>query len=141
MLAACAVAFLALGALRSAPAFVACGVLLFGAEYATFLRSRSEVDRWAPLVAAALFLVVELGYRAVERDGGQPEGAVRRRDVATVLAAALASVGLGGLLLAAAGGADAGLGLEAVGAVSAVLVIGTVVGLVARSRDQAQLEP
>jgi hypothetical protein len=119
-------------ALRS-PALVAWAVGLGGAEYAVFLGFRTTVDRWAPLVAAALFLAAELGCRASESADPAPEGEVVLRGVFWVVGGVLAATALGSILLAAAGGANAGLGFEALGVAATIAALAFLVGVVARA--------
>jgi hypothetical protein len=116
---------------------MAWAVALCGTEYGVFLGLRGTVDRWAPLVAAALFLGAELGFRATERSASAPAGAVVLRSALWLAAGVAGTAALGAVLLAAAGGAAAGLGLEALGVGAAVLALGLVVTLVARTRDSS----
>jgi hypothetical protein len=115
------------------PGLVAWAVALCGAEYAVLLAFRTTVDRWAPLVAGALLLVAELGFRATE-----PPEPVAERDVVVrgslwLAGSVLAAVALGSILLAAAGGASAGLGFEALGVAATIAALAFLVGVVARS--------
>ena len=125
----CAVAAVAL---RWGP-LVAWAVALCGAEYAVFLALRATVDRWAPLVAAALFLAAELGYRACESADPTPERDVVLRSTLWLAGALLAATALGSILLAAAGGDEAGLGFEALGVAATVAVLAFLVAVVARA--------
>jgi hypothetical protein len=117
----------------SAP--TAWAVALCGTEYGVFLGLEDgTVDRWAPLVAVALFLAAELGFRGAERSGPAPERAVVLRSALWLSAGVVGTAVLGALLLAAAGGAGGGVGLAAVGVAATVAVLALVVGVVARSR-------
>jgi hypothetical protein len=116
------------------PALAAWGLAASGTEYGLFLGFRGgTVDRWAPLVAAALFLAAELGYRALEPPEPVPERTVVLRGVAWLLGGVLGTTAVGSVLLAAAGGGTAGLGLEALGAAAAVTALGLVVAVVWRA--------
>jgi hypothetical protein len=127
------VAFSAALALRW-PALAAWGLAACGTEYGLFLGFRGgTVDRWAPLVAAALFVAAELGYRVVEPPEPVPERAVVLRATGWLLAGVLGTAVAGSVLLAAAGGGSGGLGLEALGAAAAVTVLALVVGVVWRA--------
>ena len=106
-----------------------------GAGYAVFLGLRGgTVDRWAPLVAAALFLAAELGYRTTEGSDSALERAVLVRSTLWLVAGAVGAAGLGSVLLAASGGVRAGQGLEALGVAAAVGAVAIVVSVVARAR-------
>jgi hypothetical protein len=116
------------------PALAAWGLAASGTEYGLFLGFRGgTVDRWAPLVAAAVFLAAELGYRALEPPEPVPERTVVLRGVAWLLGGVLGTTLVGSVLLAASGGGTAGLGLEALGASAAVTALGLVVAVVWRA--------
>ena len=124
-------------ALRRASA-VFLAVAACAAEYGAFLGLQgTTVDRWAPLVAAALLLAAELGSRAAERSQPAPERAVVIRTLLWLLASTAAATALGAGLLAAAGAATGGLRLEAVGIAAAIVAVATPVALVARTRDSS----
>ena len=117
------------------PETVAWAIAFSGAEYAVFLALRGgTVDRWAPLVAAALFGAAELGYRATEGSHSALEGAVVLRSILWLVVAAGGAAALGSILLTASGGARAGLGFEALGVAAAVGALAIVVSVVARAR-------
>jgi len=115
------------------PALLAWAIVLVGAEYAVFLEFRSTVDRWAPLFAGAVFLAAELGYRAIEPPDPVSERDVVARGVLWLAGEVLTAVALGSVLLAAAGGANAGLGFEALGVLATVAALSFLVVLVARA--------
>jgi hypothetical protein len=115
------------------PALLAWAIALVGAEYAVFLSFRTTVDRWAPLVAGVVFLAAELGYRAIEPSDPVPERDVVARGALWLVGGVLTAVALGSVLLAAAGGANAGLGFEALGVVATVAALSFLVGVVARA--------
>ena len=119
-------------ALRS-PALVAWAIGVGGAEYAVFLGFRTTVDRWAPLVGAALFLAAELGFRASESADPAPEGDVVLRGAFWLMGGVLAAIAVGSILLAAAGGANAGLGFEALGVAATIAALAFLVAVVARA--------
>jgi hypothetical protein len=125
--------FAAALALRS-PGLVAWAIALCGAEYAVFLGFRTTVDRWAPLVAAAVFFAAELAYRVTESSSDPaPERDVVVRSSLWLAGGVLAATALGSVLLAAAGGANAGLGFEALGVAATVAALAVVVAVVARA--------
>jgi hypothetical protein len=115
------------------PGLVAWAIALCGTEYAVVLGFRTTVDRWAPLVAAGLFLAAELGYRAAESADPVPESEVVVRSAFWLLGGVLVSIALGSVLLAAAGGADAGLGFEALGVAATIAALAFLVAVVARA--------
>jgi hypothetical protein len=107
---------------RFAPA-VAVAVALLGAGYVLLLGfERDTLDVHAPLVAAALLAVAELGYWALELHGAvadEPGTYLRRGAILALLL--LATVGLGAGLLALVGAVSAGgLALDLLGVVAAV---------------------
>jgi hypothetical protein len=119
---------------RRAPVFLA--VAISATEYGAFLGlGAPAVDRWSPLVAAALFLAAELAYRATERSQPAPERAVFLRSLLWLFASAAGAAAVGAGLLAAAAGATGGLGSEALGVAAAIAALATLVALVARTRD------
>ncbi|MCA1657519.1 MAG: hypothetical protein LC713_07420, partial [Actinobacteria bacterium] len=87
----------------------------------------------APLVAAGLFVVAELGDRASSRAGGTAEPALALRSAAWLVAGLIGTVALGAVLLGAAGAAKAGVGLEALGVAAAVGALGLLVALLTRA--------
>jgi hypothetical protein len=107
---------------RFAPA-VPGAVALLGAEYVLLLGfERDTLDVHAPLVAAALLTVAELGYWAMELHGAvadEPGSYLRRGAILAFLL--LATVGLGTALLALVGAVSGGgLALDLLGAAAAV---------------------
>jgi hypothetical protein len=124
--------FVAALAFRS-PGLVAWAIGLCGAEYAVFLGFRTTVDRWAPLVGGSVLLAAELGFRATEPPDPVAEPDVVVRSLLWLAGSVLAAVALGSILLAAAGGANAGLGFEALGVVATIATLAFLVGVVARA--------
>lgn len=113
---------------------LAWGFVLFGAEYAVFLRLRPDaVDARAPLVAAGLLVAAELAFDSVAPEGGRRERALVVSELLTLLGAAFATVLTGGVLLVVAGTATSGVTLEAVGAFAAVCAVGAL-ARIARGR-------
>ena len=107
------------------PAPMAAYSVLFGAEYAVFLRLRPDaVDSRAPLVAAGLLLAAELAFGAVAAEGGRYERSLVAAEALMLLGAAFATILAGGVLLVIAGTVNAGVALEAVGAFAAVCAVG-----------------
>ena len=109
-------------AFRLAPA-VPGAVALLGAEYVLLLGfERDTLHVHAPLVAAALLTVAELGYWAMELHGAvadEPGTYLRRGAILALLL--LATVGLGTALLALVGAVSGGgLALDLLGVAAAV---------------------
>jgi hypothetical protein len=103
---------------------IAWGFVLFGAEYAVFLRLRPDaVDSRAPLVAAGLLLAAELAFGAVAVESGRYGNSLVVAEALTLVGAAFATVLAGGFLLVIAGTVSAGITLEAVGAFAAVCAV------------------
>jgi len=117
--AACAAAALAVGlALRFAPA-IPLAVALLGVEYVALLGFEGEaIDLRAPLVAAALYSVAELGYWSLELHGPvADEPGTHLRRVTLLAGFLLATVALGVGLLALVEAVTArGAALDALGA-------------------------
>jgi hypothetical protein len=106
---------------------VAAAAIVFGAEYAVYLRLDTDaVDARAPLVAAALVGFVELAFRAAAFRGGRGERALLIREAAAVTVAAFGAALVAGILLVAAGTFGSSLMLEVLGAAAGVLAIGVV---------------
>ncbi len=118
---------------------LACALIAFGGEYAAFLLlSSGAVDARAPVVAAALLVVAELGYWSLER--GIPAAPLRvvLRRLAMLLALASASVPVGILVLAASGASlGRGLVLEAAGVAAAAAAVAFVARLSRRGGETA----
>jgi hypothetical protein len=125
--------FFVVGVALRVPGLTAWSVVLCGVEYALVLGFRTTVDRWAPIVAAALFVAAELGFRCTEPVEPAPDRDVVLRSILWLAGGALVAVAVGSILLAAAGGANAGLGLEAVGVAATVAALAFLVGVVARA--------
>lgn len=121
--AVCAAAALAAGlAFRFAPA-IPLAVALLGVEYVALLGFEGEaIDVRAPLVAAALYAVAELGFWSLELRGPvAAEAGTHLRHVAVLAGFLLATVALGVGLLALVEAVTArGAALDALGAVAAV---------------------
>jgi hypothetical protein len=116
------------------PSLLPVGLAGVGASYALFLAFRAGgVDPRAPLVAGAFFAAAELAYWAVERRLGPGDGIVLRR-VAFIGAGTLATALVGSAFLVLAAGVRAGVGLEALGLLAAVLALGALAFLAARAR-------
>lgn len=110
------------------------GLALVGASYGVFLAVRNgAVDRWAPAVAAALFVAAELGYWSLERSPSRSERAVLLRRVEGVLGAAVVTALVGTLVLVVATGAAGGIALEAAGVAAAVLAVAAIARLASRA--------
>jgi hypothetical protein len=110
------------------------GIALVGASYCVFLAVRNgAVDRWAPAIAAALYVAAELGYWSLERSPSRSERAVVLRRLAGLAAAAFVTALVGGLVLVVATGAAGGVALEAAGVVAATLTVATIARLASRA--------
>jgi hypothetical protein len=110
------------------------GIALVGASYGVFLAVRNgAVDRWAPAVAAALFVAAELGYWSLERSPSRSERAVVFRRLAGLAGAAVVTALLGALVLVVATGASGGVALEAAGVAAAVLAVAAIARLASRA--------
>jgi len=120
-----------------APAVVAWGVALLGAEYATALLLRGgTIDPLAPVVAVGLLLVAEFAYWSTEPHPPGDRGIARRRLQRLVLLALVAG-GVSAIVLAVSEAAGrGGLGLEAIGVAAAAGAL-AVVALLARSAGKA----
>jgi hypothetical protein len=114
------------------------GLVGAGSAYGAFLSLRSGgIDTRAPAVAAALFVASELAYWSTERRSWRSEQDVVSRRLGLLVAAALATAVLGGLLLLIASGRRAGLGEEGAGVLASVLILTVVALLARRSRNSA----
>jgi hypothetical protein len=112
-------------------------VLALGGGYATALAiDGGPLDGRAPVVAAALFLVAELGYWSLElRDAVADEAGAHLRRIGLLSALALGALAVGAALLALVDTDPlGGVGLEALGAVAAVAAL-ALVALGARRAD------
>lgn len=118
------------------PSLLPWGLAGVGACYAVFLGLRAgTVDPRAPFVAAAFFAAAELSFWSVERLESRGEGAVLVRRLLLIGSGALVTAVLGGLLLVLAAGVSAGLELEAIGVLAAVVTLVIVAGLAARASE------
>jgi len=108
-------------------------VALGGGYAGSLLLGADRLDGFAPVYAACLITVGELAYWSLGSTGDEPAGVLRR--LLTVLALALASLVVGGLVLASGelslGG---GLVLETAGMAAAVGAMALVALLAGRRR-------
>jgi hypothetical protein len=122
-----AVVLLAGGLALRRPLAVPLAVLALGGGYAAALGLEgAALDGRAPVVAAALFLVAELGYWSLELRGAiaeEPGAYLRRVGLLSTLVLGTLAVGAGLLALVDAG---EGVGLEALGAAAAVAALALV---------------
>jgi hypothetical protein len=110
------------------------GIALVGASYGVFLAVRNgAVDRWAPGVAALLFVAAELGYWSLERSPSQSERVVVLRRIAGLAGSAIVTALVGALVLVVATGATGGVALEAAGVAAAVLAVAAITRLASRA--------
>ncbi|MBA3348269.1 MAG: hypothetical protein H0T13_06880 [Actinobacteria bacterium] len=126
--AALAAVLLAAGLALRRPTVVLLAVLVLGAGYATALAiDGGPLDGRAPVVAAALFAVAELGHWSLElRDTVADEAGAHLRRIGLLSALALGSLAVGSGLLAVVD-AGGGVRFEALGAVAAVAALAIVV--------------
>ncbi len=136
MIGAVGVAVLAAALVLRIPALVAPALALLGAEYAgLFLVRGDTLDVRAPLYGAAFLVVAELGFAALELRAGRPEPGLVPRRAAMLVGAAAAGVIVGLVVLAAAATPlNGGIGLEAVGIASAVVLVAALGRAAVRSR-------
>jgi len=127
---------LAAGAVWPLPSLLGPALVVLLAEHAVVLLGRGDrVDAAAPLVGAGLLLYAELACWTQEaRPAVRDEPAVTRARVAVLSASVAGAVGLGAVLLLAAGlpGGD-GLTRLAVGVVAATLSLGLVAAVARRT--------
>lgn len=110
------------------------GVAGVGAAYAVYLAlSNGAVEARAPAVAAALFIVAELGFWSLERSPSRSERAVLLRRLAGLVVGAVVTALAGSLILVLATGASGGVGLEAAGVAAAVLAVAAIARLAVRA--------
>lgn len=110
------------------------GVALVGASYGVYVALRNgSVDARAPVVAAALFAVAELGFWSLERAPSPSEGSVLARRVAALAGGVVLTPFLGSLLLVLTTGVTGGVGLEAAGVAAAVLALAAIARLASRA--------
>jgi hypothetical protein len=113
------------------PSLLVLGLAGVGAAYAVFLALRTGgVDANAPAVGAGLFVAAELGFWSLEP---RLRTVLLRRLVFIVLLG-LGSALVGSLILVASAGVSGGVGLEALGVVAAVAVLGAIAVLAVRAR-------
>ena len=109
-------------------------VALVGGSYGVDVALRNgSVDARAPVVAAALFAVAELGFWSLERAPSHSEGSVLIRRAATLAGGVVLTAFLGSLLLVLTTGVTGGVGLEAAGVAAAVLALAAIARLASRA--------
>jgi hypothetical protein len=111
------------GLLFRFPTAVPVAVVVLGAEYAAMLAVEDDVlDPRAPVLAAVLFAIAELGYWSLElRDAVADEPGTYLRRLGLLSGLTLAALALGELLLVAVDlGERGGIAIEAVGVAAAV---------------------
>lgn len=131
-----ALAVLTASLLRGFPSGIAWALVLLAVEYAASLAvaDAETVDAAAPLVAAGLLVLAELAYWSLELRGpGREETLVLRR-LSALAALAVASIGLGALLVAlTAAPLGGGLLWDAGGVAAAAGTIGILAWLASRA--------
>jgi hypothetical protein len=105
-----------------------------GASYGVYVALRNgSVDARAPVIAAALIFVAELGFWSLERAPSRSEGTVLVRRAAALAAGVVLTAFLGSLLLVLTTGVTGGVGLEAAGVAAAVLAVAAIARLASRA--------
>jgi hypothetical protein len=113
-------------------------LLVFGAEYAVFLRlGHGGVDTRAPFLAAALIVAAELAFAAMRPPPGGVDVSLVRAAVLRLALVALGAVAVGELTLVAAGSVRSGLLEEGLGVAAAVVALAIVAALASRVRRAA----
>ena len=131
------------GALAGLPSLVPWVLAVLGGEYAAWFALRGgSVDTRAPVYAAGLLCVGELAYWALDRRTlARPDPELEWRRLGTTLLLAIASVGLGALLLgAAAVSLGRSVAIEALGVAGAVGLL-VLLARLAWSERQEEQEP
>jgi hypothetical protein len=111
------------------PALLLWSGALIMAEYLSSLLLTARPLEWmSPLVAAILFVALDLGGRVIESDRGGSRLLLSGRGMAALVAMALVSAGMGAALLGlAAVPLPGGVVLAGAGAAAAVVVVGLLV--------------
>ena len=134
-LAIAAAAVFVVGLLTGTAPLLTSSFIVFGAEYAVYLRLRGgPVDSRALLVAAALVLAAELAFDAIGTSPPRAEVRVALRAAVVLAVVVLSAAIVAGVVLVAAGSVASSVALEALGMLAGVIVMGTVVWLAARTR-------
>jgi hypothetical protein len=119
------VGLVAASILLGRPVLVAWSVAALGAEYAAWLAlDGGGTNTRAPLVAAGLVLVAELGYEAQTPPAGEVEPEVLLRRLVLLAGVALGAIAVGAIVLGIASvPLSGGVALTAIGAAAAVLAL------------------
>lgn len=113
-------------------------LLVFGAEYAVFLRlGHGGVDTRAPFLAAALIVAAELAFSAMRPPPGGVDVSLVRAALVRLALLALGAVAVGELTLVVAGSVRSGLLEEGLGVAAAVTALAIVAVLASRTRETA----
>lgn len=124
----------AVGVVARQPSVFAVAVAAVGASYATFVGLQSgPLDRWAPLIAATLFVAAELGFWALEPTTARGGATVVVRRVVGLCGGALLTALVATLVFALTNGVTGGVALEAAGVGAAVLTLAAIALLASRS--------
>ena len=125
-----ALVLLALGVARPLPSLLPWPVAILAGAYAWKLGD-GGVDQWAPVYAGGLLAVAELAYWSIELRGRwQDAERLTERRVALIAALALASVVVGGVVLAATSlRIGSGVATDLLGVAAAVAALAVVAGL------------
>jgi hypothetical protein len=117
------------GLLLRIPAAIPAALGVLGAEYAALLAVEEGVlDSRAPVLAAALFAIAELGYWSLElRDAVADEPGTYLRRLGLLSGLALGALAVGELMLVLVDVSErGGIAIEAVGVVAAVAALAIV---------------
>ncbi len=116
------------------PSVLVWGLAGVGAGYAAFLGLHpGTAHAGAPVVAAALVVAAELAFWSIDGQAGSSERRLLMRRIFFLAALAVGTAMIGGLLLVISGSLEAGVGLEALGVLGAVVTVGVVAVLSARA--------
>jgi hypothetical protein len=127
---------LAAGLALGRPTLFVWALALLGADYALWLELGTHaLDQRAPIVGGGLLLTAELAFDSLEPEVGLPESTAVLSRVIVLIGVTLGAIAVGALVLAAATvPLSGGVGLTALGAVAAVLVLAVIARLGAERR-------
>jgi hypothetical protein len=131
-------ALLAVGLLGRWPSLLPWAIAFLGAQYAVSLLIRGgSIDELAPLYAAALVLVAELAYWALEERPARGGTSVLLGRLAALATLAFGAAATGAaVLVASEGGAGSGLELKILGIVAAAMTLGLLTTIAWRARSR-----
>jgi hypothetical protein len=128
-------ALLAVALLGRWPSLMPWAISFLAAQYAASLLIRGGgIDELAPLYAAALLVIAELAYWAIEERPGRGGRPAMLGRLARLAALGLGAAAAGGaVLIASEGGAGSGLELKILGLVAATTTLGLLTTMAWRS--------